>query len=239
MADSRTGKLTAAEVRERLAALEESVRRAPRRRDDEEEPEATDRHSLQARVRETTRQRNEAERRLQEALQVAKDLATTHESELKTIREDAARSVTEGVRRVDEKHTLKAMMHEADDDGIATAIRTYEAIPENKRPASIIDWWKGLDEKSAPKPLRGYLKPAAEDDEPEEPAEKAVSTGAKGGERSAQMADPPRAQKKAPPIDQGRGRGKEKSFAEMSDDEYDKALMADRQKVLTAGSASV
>lgn len=226
-------------MRERLAALEGSVRRAPRRRDDEEEPEATDRHSLQARVREITRQRNEAEQRLQEALQVAKDLTTTHEGELKTIREEAARSVTEGVRRVDEKHTLKGMMHEADDDGIATAIRTYEAIPENKRPASIVEWWKGLDEKSAPKPLRGYLKPSAEDDDAEQPPERAAGAGGKGGDRSAEPADPPRAQKKAPPIDQGRGRGKEKSFAEMSDEEYDKALMTDRQKVLTAGTGAV
>ena len=203
------------------------MRKAPRRHDDDEEAQPGDKSALLSRVRDLTRQRNEAEAKLQQALDAAAELRTAQEQETKTLREEAAKSVTEGVKRVEETYALRDLMHEPDDDGVAAMRRAYEAIPEAKRPASIVEYAKGLDAKTAPKAVRPYLKPA------EEEVEEAPASGPGKGQPRQEQEPAARQPKKAPPVDEGRGKGKAKDLSELSDEEYEKYLSGERLKSLT------
>lgn len=220
---------TAAQILEVLGEIKAGMRKAPRRHDDDEEAQPGDKSALLSRVRDLTRQRNEAEAKLQQALDAAAELRTAQEQETKTLREEAAKSVTEGVKRVEETYALRDLMHEPDDDGVAAMRRAYEAIPEAKRPASIVEYAKGLDAKTAPKAVRPYLKPAAEED-----ADETSASGSGQGQPRQEQEPAARQPKKAPPVDEGRGKGKVKALAELSDEEYEKYLSDERLKGLTS-----
>lgn len=220
---------TAAQILEVLGEIKAGMRKAPRRHDDDEEAQPGDKSALLSRVRDLTRQRNEAEAKLQQALDAAAELRAAQEQEAKTLREEAAKSVTEGVKRVEETYALRDLMHEPDDDGVAAMRRAYEAIPEAKRPASIVEYAKGLDAKTAPKAVRPYLKP----EEEEEEADGAPSSGNGKGQPRQDQEPPARQPKKAPPVDEGRGKGKVKALSELSDEEYEKYLSGERLKSLT------
>jgi len=151
---------------ELLAKFEElsnSVRRRPAVHDDDEEVDPTDKRSLTGRLSIVTSQRRAAEESAAAALKLAADMKAAHAEEMAALRAEAAVSVTAGVRRVEQGYALRAAMVEPDDDGVQTARRLYEAIPENKRPDSIVEWWKTLTPEAAPKTLRAYLvAPVAE-----------------------------------------------------------------------------
>lgn len=219
---------TAAQILEGLAEIKAGMRKAPRRHDDDEEAQPGDKSALLSRVRDLTRQRNEAEAKLQQALDAAAELRAAQEQEAKTLREEAAKSVTEGVKRVEETYALRDLMHEPDDDGVAAMRRAYEAIPEAKRPASIVEYAKGLDAKTAPKAVRPYLKPAEEED-----ADETSASGSGQGQPRQEQEPAARQPKKAPPVDEGRGKGKAKDLSELSDEEYEKYLSGERLKSLT------
>lgn len=219
---------TAAQILEVLGEIKAGMRKAPRRHDDDEEAQPGDKSALLSRVRDLTRQRNEAEAKLQQALDAAAELRTAQEQETKTLREEAAKSVTEGVKRVEETYALRDLMHEPDDDGVAAMRRAYEAIPEAKRPASIVEYAKGLDAKTAPKAVRPYLKPAEED------ADETPASGSGKGQTKQEQEPATRQPKKAPAVDEGRGKGKAKDLSELSDEEYEKYLSEERLKGLTS-----
>lgn len=219
---------TAAQILEVLGEIKAGMRKAPRRHDDDEETQPGDKSALLSRVRDLTRQRNEAEAKLQQALDAAAELRAAQEQEVKTLREEAAKSVTEGVKRVEETYALRDLMHEPDDDGVAAMRRAYEAIPEARRPASIVEYAKHLDAKTAPKAVRPYLKPAEEED-----ADETSASGSGQGQPRQEQEPAARQPKKAPPVDEGRGKGKVKALSELSDEEYEKYLSGERLKSLT------
>lgn len=190
----------AAEILAKLDALTASLRRPAAARSEDDEPiDPTDRHSMQGRIRELSRQRTEAEDALRAALASVAELRTIHAAELDTLRTEAATSVTAGVRRVEENYALRALMIEADDDGVAAAHKQYESMPENKRPSTIIEWFHGLDPEHAPKTLRAYLPV---------PVEAESSTTA------------PSAARQPPKVDVGRGKATEPDPATMDDAAY-------------------
>lgn len=152
---------------ELLAKFEElsnSVRRRPAVHDEDDDAiDPSDKRTLTGRLSVVTSQRRAAEEAAAAALKLAADLKAAHAEELAALKAEAAVSVTAGVRRVEQGYALRAAMIEPDDDGVSTAHRLYEAIPENKRPDSIVEWWKTLTPEAAPKTLRAYLAaPVAE-----------------------------------------------------------------------------
>ena len=150
-------KIKASDILAKLDELASAMRRQPVQRAEDDEIDPSDRRTLMGRLSTVTQQRTQAEARAAEAVQLAKELREAHAAELAAIRAEAAASVTAGVRRVEQGYALRAAMVEPDDDGVQTAHRLYEALPENKRPDNIVEWWKGLTPDAAPKTLRAYL----------------------------------------------------------------------------------
>lgn len=157
MSEPTTKKKTSETILEELQRLTASLRRQPAAQREEDDVDPTDKRSLAGRLSVVTHQRAAAEEAAAKALKLAEDLRQEHAAELAALRAEAAKSVTEGVRRVEQGYALRAAMVEPDDDGVSAAHRLYEAIPENKRPDSIVEWWKGLTPEAAPKTLRAYL----------------------------------------------------------------------------------
>ena len=195
---------TKPKVSDILAKLEELsgfIRRQPVARDEGEEIDPTDKRSLTGRLSVVTHQRTQAETRAAEAVQLAKELRETYEAQIAAIQADAAKSVTAAVRRVEQGYALRAAMVEPDDDGMQTAHRLYESIPENKRPDSIVEWWKGLTPEAAPKTLRAYLPAPVAVEAVEQPAATAV--------------------RQPPKVDVGRGKATDPDPAKMTPAQYD------------------
>ena len=199
--------------------MERSQRRQPTRRRDEDDDDIDprDRSGLLARLRDVTRQRNEAEEKLSDAIGIVKQLRTEHTTELERVKTESASSVTASVRRVEEGFELRGLMQDGDQDGVKTARRVYEELPAEKRPASIVDWFASLTPETAPRTLHAYLPPAGQDADPQT-------------EKTGRRADPP------PPVDRGRGKGKDKDPAEMTGEEYDAWLKAQSLARLTAAA---
>lgn len=160
---SETKKTAASEILAKLEELSASLRRAPAARVEDDDLDPTDKRGLAGRLSVVTHQRTQAEQTAAAAVKLADDLRAAHAAELAAIRAEAAAAVTAGVRRVEQGYALRAAMVEPDDDGVQTAHRLYEALPENKRPDSIVEWWKGLTPEAAPKTLRAYLPAPATD----------------------------------------------------------------------------
>ena len=196
------------EILAKLEELTNALRRRPAARDEEDaEIDPADKRALTGRLSVVAAQRRAAEEAAAAALKLAADLKTAHAEELAALRAEAAVSVTAGVRRVEQNYALRAAMVEPDDDGVATAHRLYESLPENKRPDSIVEWWKGLTPEAAPKTLRGYLAAPV--------AETTTTTTA--------VRQPPR-------VDVGRGRATEPDPATMDAVAYDAYLESFAQK---------
>lgn len=190
----------ATEILARLEELTASLRRRPTMHPEDDEPvDPADKRSLAGRLSVVTHQRTAAEEAAAKALAMVAELRAAHEAELASLRAEAAVSVTAAARRVEESYALRAAMVDADDDGVSTARRLYESIPEAKRPESIIEWWKGLTPEAAPKTLRAYL-PAPE-----------TTT-------QAPTQAPPR---QPPKVDVGRGKATEPDPATMDAAAYD------------------
>ena len=208
-----------------IKELKDGARRRPRRDPDEDEP--VTRRDANERFARMTKQRDAEAERAEKALKALEDLAALHKSEIAKLQEQAGKDVSAGVKRVEETYALRDAMHEADDDGVAAVRRAYEAIPEAKRPASILDFWKGLEPEKAPKALRPYLKPAEDVEDP-------PASGAGKGPGRPEQEPAPRQQKKAPAVDEARGKGKVKSWADYTDEEYDAAMRKSQMERLTA-----
>lgn len=187
-----TPKSKASEILAKLEELTSSLRRRPAARDEDDDAiDPSDKRSLAGRLSVVTHQRTAAEDSAAKALALVAELRAAHESDLAALRAEAAISVTAGVRRVEENYALRGLMLEADDDGVSAAHRLYESIPENKRPNSIIEWWKGLTPEAAPKTLRAYLAAPVE------------------------VAAPPASTRQPPRVDVGRGKATEPDPATM------------------------
>ena len=194
-------KIKASDILAKLDELASAMRRQPAPRAEDDDIDPTDKRSLTGRLSTVTHQRTQAETRAAEAVQLAKELRETYEAQLAAIQADAAKSVTAAVRRVEQGYALRAAMVEPDDDGMQTAHRLYESIPENKRPDSIVEWWKGLTPEIAPKTLRAYLPAPAAIEPVEQPAATTVR-------------QPPR-------VDVGRGKATDPDPARMTPAQYD------------------
>jgi hypothetical protein len=195
-------KIKASDILAKLDELASAMRRQPAQRAEDDDIDPTDKRSLTGRLSTVTHQRTQAETRAAEAVQLAKELRETYEAQIAAIQADAAKSVTAAVRRVEQGYALRAAMVEPDDDGMQTAHRLYESLPENKRPDSIVEWWKGLTPEAAPKTLRAYLPaPAAV-----EAVEQVAAT--------ATVRQPPR-------VDVGRGKATDPDPGKMDAAQYD------------------
>jgi len=198
--------------------MEKSQRRGPtRQREEDDDVDPRDRSGLLIRLRDVTRQRNEAEEKLSDAIGIVKQLRTEHTTELERVKTESASSVTASVRRVEEGFELRGLMQDGDQDGVKTARRVYEELPAEKRPPSIVDWFKALTPETAPRTLHAYLPQAERADD------------AQAG-KSGRKAEPP------PPVDRGRGKGKDKDPADMTGEEYDGWLKAQSLARLTAAA---
>ena len=192
-------------IKAALARLEAGIRRAPKTRDPDDDDPPRDRASFQARLRDVTRQRNEAETRLQEALDAAKKLEAAADARIAEIKADAARAVS----AVDLQHREARALGKLDLDehGIAEARRVYGLLPEAGRPKDVVAWWEAAKLEDLPKTLSGYKKPA-EEKEPE----------------------PSAAKRQAPKVDKDRGkRPPPKDPASMTNDEYEAWLRSERE----------
>ena len=199
------------DVLDRLQALEDRRRRPPKRPRDEEpdeEPQG-DKSGLQSRIRDLTRQRNQAEADLAEALEATRQLREAREAEMEAWKVQAAQQVSGAVARVQTSFSLRERMQDPDDAGVEAAWRIYETLPEGQRPKSLLDYWQTLEAEpaKAPRLLQPYIRPAAQDQE-ETPAQRG-------------KAPPPRG--KAPPrVDENRGRGRaDPDVASMSVEQYE------------------
>jgi hypothetical protein len=198
---SEPTKPKASDIYAKLEELSGFIRRQPVARDEGEDIDPTDKRSLTGRLSVVAHQRTQAETRAAEAVQLAKELRETYEAQIAAIQADAARSVTAAVRRVEQGYALRAAMVEPDDDGMQTAHRLYESIPENKRPDSIVEWWKGLTPEAAPKTLRAYLPAPVAVEAVEQPAATTV--------------------RQPPKVDVGRGKATDPDPAKMTPAQYD------------------
>lgn len=200
MPESKTSK--ASEILAKLEELTNSLRRRPAVRDEDEDTiDPADKRALTGRLSVVTAQRRTAEEAAASALKLAADLRGAHAEELAALRAEAAVSVTAGVRRVEQNYALRAAMLEPDDDGVATAHRLYDAIPDNRRPDNIVEWWRGLTPEAAPKTLRAYI--AAE------------STGGSGTTGTTVASRQP------PKVDVGRGKAADPDPSKMDAAQYD------------------
>lgn len=197
---SETKKSAATEILAKLEELTASLRRAPAARVEDDDIDPTDKRGLAGRLSVVTHQRTQAEQTAAAAVKLAEDLRAAHAAELAAIRAEAAASVTAGVRRVEQGYALRALMVEPDDDGVATAHRLYEALPENKRPDSIVEWWKGLTPDAAPKTLRAYLAAPVEE------------------QTTTTTTTPAR---KPPAVDVGKGKATDPDPGKMTPEQYD------------------
>lgn len=200
---------------ELLAKFEELssvVRRRPAAREEDDETiDPTDTRSLKGRLSVVSARARAAEEQAASALKLVADLRAANDERIAEIQAEAAKSVTAGVRRVEQGYALRAAMVEPDDDGVQTAHRLYEALPENKRPDSIVEWWKGLTPDAAPKTLRAYLPaPAAV-----EAVEQVAAT--------ATVRQPPK-------VDVGRGKATDPDPSKMDAAQYDAWLEGEAQK---------
>lgn len=195
-----------ADLNAKFDALNASMRRRPAAHDEDDEViDPSDKRTLTGRLSVVTSQRRAAEESAAAALKLAADLKAAHAEELAEVRAAAAVAVTAGVRNVEQGYALRSLMVEADDDGVATARRLYDAIPENKRPDSIVEWFKGLTPDAAPKTLRAYLPaPAAEEQQTTTPARQ-----------------PPR-------VDVGRGKATDPDPSKMTAEQYEAWLESKR-----------
>lgn len=211
MSDPTQKKSKSTEILDQLRELTASLRRQPAREPADDDPVDRNDRTLAGRLSVVAHQRTQAEAAATKALEMAEQLRAAHAEELAALKAEAAKSVMEGVRRVEQGYALRAMMADPDDDGVSTAYRLYEAIPENKRPDSIIEWWKNLTPEAAPKTLRAYL-PAPKDE-----------TATTQTQTQTQARQPPR-------VDANRGRATEPDPASMDAAAYEAYLNGFAQK---------
>ena len=209
------------EILQALTEIREQLRRKPRRRDDDDEA-PRDRHSMQARLAEVTRQRNEAEERLERALSAAEELRGAHDAELSEVRESAARDVAAVATRHQEHDSLRGLAKDLDDAGLRVIRAEFDALPEASRPKTVVDWFKTLKPDAAPRTIRDYLRVEDSDDADKKATEKKAAA-------------------KPPPIDRDRKKVEAKSeddkVASMTPDEYESWMREKRLARLTGRSA--
>jgi hypothetical protein len=112
----------------------------------------------------------ELETQLRSLGEAAEAAEAAHDAALQEAKTSAAREVAEVSTRHQQARELERLMLDADEDGIAEARRLYEGIPQDRRPKTMVEWYKSLTEETTPKTLRAYRKPAEEEDK--KPVEK-------------------------------------------------------------------